>query len=108
MWPQLLERFPSIAGAKLTDPTPDLVRTIIHARPEFNILGSETSIIELWPHGARSVAAWISYAFPALRSEEHTSELQSHRDLVCRLLLEQKKKKEEKPQSDKQPPPKVD
>src|SRR5260221_9070599 len=28
------------------------------------------------------------------RSEEHTSELQSHSDLVCRLLLEKKKKKD--------------
>src|SRR5690349_23903878 len=28
------------------------------------------------------------------RSEEHTSELQSRRDLVCRLLLEKKKKNE--------------
>src|SRR5437773_6287832 len=32
------------------------------------------------------------------RSEEHTSELQSHHDLVCRLLLEKKKKKKTKPQ----------
>src|SRR5438034_4795405 len=31
-----------------------------------------------------------------VRSEEHTSELQSHSDLVCRLLLEKKKKKKEK------------
>src|SRR5437773_3535251 len=30
------------------------------------------------------------------RSEEHTSELQSHHDLVCRLLLEKKKKKHTK------------
>src|SRR5690349_23387973 len=30
------------------------------------------------------------------RSEEHTSELQSRRDLVCRLLLEKKKKKNTK------------
>src|SRR5438034_8720436 len=30
------------------------------------------------------------------RSEEHTSELQSHSDLVCRLLLEKKKKKNTK------------
>src|SRR5260221_8920992 len=30
------------------------------------------------------------------RSEEHTSELQSHSDLVCRLLLEKKKKKNSK------------
>src|SRR3970282_590341 len=28
---------------------------------------------------------------PCARSEEHTSELQSHHDLVCRLLLEKKK-----------------
>src|SRR5690349_22496541 len=32
------------------------------------------------------------------RSEEHTSELQSRRDLVCRLLLEKKKKKKKKQQ----------
>src|SRR5436190_4519852 len=31
-----------------------------------------------------------------VRSEEHTSELQSHSDLVCRLLLEKKKKKQSK------------
>src|SRR5437588_8453675 len=30
--------------------------------------------------------------FQEIRSEEHTSELQSHSDLVCRLLLEKKKK----------------
>src|SRR5260221_2193410 len=30
------------------------------------------------------------------RSEEHTSELQSHSDLVCRLLLEKKKKTSDK------------
>src|SRR2546430_13236003 len=30
---------------------------------------------------------------PALRSEEHTSELQSQSNLVCRLLLEKKKNK---------------
>src|SRR5436190_23766021 len=35
----------------------------------------------------------------AVRSEEHTSELQSHSDLVCRLLLEKKKKKNRKKQT---------
>src|SRR5215204_7307022 len=35
------------------------------------------------------------------RSEEHTSELQSHSDLVCRLLLEKKKKNIEKIESKK-------
>src|SRR5690349_23883452 len=37
------------------------------------------------------------------RSEEHTSELQSRRDLVCRLLLEKKKKKKNKPYHDHYP-----
>src|SRR5260370_13054490 len=39
--------------------------------------------------GARGVAALAKA--PALGSEEHTSELQSHLNLVCRLLLEKKK-----------------
>src|SRR2546421_12914861 len=34
---------------------------------------------------------------PNARSEEHTSELQSRSDLVCRLLLEKKKKKKQTP-----------
>src|SRR5260370_31378979 len=34
----------------------------------------------------------------AQRSEEHTSELQSHLNLVCRLLLEKKKKKQKRTQ----------
>src|SRR5206468_3768978 len=32
------------------------------------------------------------HGLPAMRSEEHTSELQSRSDLVCRLLLEKKKR----------------
>src|SRR5690349_22931940 len=38
-------------------------------------------------------------AWPQRRSEEHTSELQSRRDLVCRLLLEKKKKKKQQLES---------
>src|SRR2546430_3349552 len=34
--------------------------------------------------------------WPASRSEEHTSELQSQSNLVCRLLLEKKKKNKQK------------
>src|SRR5260221_5067904 len=37
-------------------------------------------------------SAWLRRAW--WRSEEHTSELQSHSDLVCRLLLEKKKQLE--------------
>src|SRR5438034_7222049 len=40
----------------------------------------------------RAVVRADGYQF---RSEEHTSELQSHSDLVCRLLLEKKKKTRE-------------
>src|SRR5438874_8157546 len=36
---------------------------------------------------------WNGRCQPCPRSEEHTSELQSRRDLVCRLLLEKKKTK---------------
>src|SRR5690349_24231767 len=39
----------------------------------------------------RNVRTWQEA--DTARSEEHTSELQSRRDLVCRLLLEKKKKK---------------
>src|SRR5438034_9408056 len=52
--------------------------------------------------GRRSAQALVREVFMTLprfhihgplRSEEHTSELQSHSDLVCRLLLEKKKKR---------------
>src|SRR5947207_7928222 len=43
------------------------------------------------PVAAALVADHVPPAAGA-RSEEHTSELQSHSDLVCRLLLEKKKK----------------
>src|SRR3954465_12063199 len=39
------------------------------------------------------------------RSEEHTSELQSHDNLVCRLLLEKKKKQNECPLRRRARPP---
>src|SRR3989440_5261123 len=39
------------------------------------------------------------------RSEEHTSELQSRSDLVCRLLLEKKKKKHKSPLTALRTPP---
>src|SRR5260221_1849604 len=44
-------------------------------------------------HQAQGLEAVGRDAHGIGRSEEHTSELQSHSDLVCRLLLEKKKKK---------------
>src|SRR5438034_8652604 len=59
-----------------------------HAIELCSELGAEVGECEL----PRSV----EYGLPCYyRSEEHTSELQSHSDLVCRLLLEKKKKKKE-------------
>src|SRR2546430_3274597 len=43
--------------------------------------------------GARHVVLVPGHGRGAGRSEEHTSELQSQSNLVCRLLLEKKKKK---------------
>src|SRR5438132_10657489 len=45
------------------------------------------------PARARPARRWPGPTKGWRRSEEHTSELQSHSDLVCRLLLEKKKKK---------------
>src|SRR5438132_14354389 len=45
-----------------------------------------------WPRCCWDDRSAGSSPSPLGRSEEHTSELQSHSDLVCRLLLEKKKK----------------
>src|SRR5947207_15795142 len=44
-------------------------------------------------YARRQNTSWLNlgYNLVVTRSEEHTSELQSHSDLVCRLLLEKKK-----------------
>src|SRR2546426_4054859 len=44
-----------------------------------------------WPGGPALMAAFGIGGTVTLRSEEHTSELQSPCNLVCRLLLEKKK-----------------
>src|SRR5437773_4628003 len=48
------------------------------------------------PHSTTSSSRDSRTNAASRRSEEHTSELQSHHDLVCRLLLEKKKKKKNK------------
>src|SRR5438034_5775954 len=45
------------------------------------------SAMAAWPAGVGWTPSAAQYC-GVLRSEEHTSELQSHSDLVCRLLLE--------------------
>src|SRR5256885_16673962 len=55
------------------------------------IYPARRSGMSLWMN-AQPAAGWIRRG----RSEEHTSELQSPCNLVCRLLLEKKKKKRKK------------
>src|SRR5256886_11256899 len=44
-----------------------------------------------WPGPGDDMVALMNRSIDLLRSEEHTSELQSQSNLVCRLLLEKKK-----------------
>src|SRR5260221_10685846 len=64
----------------------DLVLVSDHA-----FAGNLAADIEKRNLRSASAVAFMSMAIVE-RSEEHTSELQSHSDLVCRLLLEKKKK----------------
>src|SRR5260370_10028638 len=54
-------------------------------------IGPGNSLISAYICVGQRERLFRGLAFP--RSEEHTSELQSHLNLVCRLLLEKKKKK---------------
>src|SRR5256885_12474410 len=55
-------------------------------------LGVEALMADHWAMGGEG-AADVARAVVKVRSEEHTSELQSPCNLVCRLLLEKKKRK---------------
>src|SRR5438034_7831894 len=78
-------------GISLEPPTPaqtDLWFQL--SNPIEDVEGGEAH--ELTLRARETVAATVRTEHEE-RSEEHTSELQSHSDLVCRLLLEKKKKK---------------
>src|SRR5947207_12196319 len=64
-------------------------------RPPRSTLFPYTTLFRSPPPDAwRRPRTWASRSISprSWRSEEHTSELQSHSDLVCRLLLEKKKR----------------
>src|SRR5688572_32348292 len=78
---------------------------------DLTVTGVQTCALPIWPLSSEGVrffakAAIVVYLmtvatiFKRLRSEEHTSELQSQSNLVCRLLLEKKKK----PRHSEKPP----
>src|SRR5690242_21488405 len=66
-------------------------------RPPRSTLFPYTTLFRSQSERLLTVRLWVrvpppELSPPDLRSEEHTSELQSHVNLVCRLLLEKKKK----------------
>src|SRR3989440_3544192 len=67
-------------------------------RPPRSTLFPYTTLFRSDPHGP-TAPTWNVEGGTRnrRRSEEHTSELQSRSDLVCRLLLEKKKEQEEGP-----------
>src|SRR2546427_6782380 len=92
--PRTLHELPDQVGtgrADLGDARPDHLagRRARRVQPEVAAVGDDAVAFRVGkPH--REAAG------PHLRSEEHTSELQSQSNLVCRLLLEKKKKKKPK------------
>src|SRR5699024_11235420 len=66
-------KIPAVIGSVALDVFPALFASVL--------IGKRTG----------AVVAGLGHILTALRSEEHTSELQSRFDLVCRLLLETKK-----------------
>src|SRR5690242_21038856 len=74
-------------------------RNYVKARAQLQALRPliEACAVETNPIPVKGAAAILglmdaTFRLPMTRSEEHTSELQSHVNLVCRLLLEKKKK----------------
>src|SRR5204862_6589353 len=56
-------------------------------------MGASLGALAVLAAASTAPASFGGQGAQAGRSEEHTSELQSRRDLVCRLLLEKKKRK---------------
>src|SRR5438477_5932653 len=81
-------------------PYTTLFRSVVRALRSISFLGRRQSSDEvcrdLRLFDFRVILADASAKMTRKRSEEHTSELQSHVNLVCRLLLEKKKKKKKK------------
>src|SRR2546428_9296253 len=73
--------------------------TLFRSSPSPGFLGGNngTDYCRSSVHPSRGRSCFPS-AWQLLRSEEHTSELQSRSDLVCRLLLEKKKQNRTKQQ----------
>src|SRR5204862_7863516 len=72
--------------------TTEIYTLSLHDALPICLLGNIFGRLELLPGLEARISVGADYADRSRhRSEEHTSELQSRRDLVCRLLLEKKK-----------------
>src|SRR5260221_8929356 len=69
------------------------VHAVNTLEPLTNQRGARTSAVQTAQYNFNNCKVYAPFDARTFRSEEHTSELQSHSDLVCRLLLEKKKKK---------------
>src|SRR5437667_768840 len=85
-----VERGPVSSNAHSRRRAVPKVCAALRRRDPFEDVGRRCSR-EVTAHDEAALAADVFEG--VTRSEEHTSELQSHHDLVCRLLLEKKKKK---------------
>src|SRR3712207_7899813 len=63
----------------------------IHRHPVDKAEGEFPTEVEVVLRDGRTFSTTVAMPMGSLRSEEHTSELQSRQYLVCRLLLEKKK-----------------
>src|SRR6266496_5041516 len=79
-------------SVQLTEPGRRLVALGRTVMSEVQAAERDLAKLARKPTGTLRIALECHTCFDWLRSEEHTSELQSRRDLVCRLLLEKKKK----------------
>src|SRR5437773_9073889 len=79
-----LRSVPVSDAVRIATPLADAPRPVtLTQRASLNVIAS------LLDYGAK-IAVGLVVVPILVRSEEHTSELQSHHDLVCRLLLEKK------------------
>src|SRR5438034_7347136 len=81
-----LEKVPPVS-AQEARVTPALVRLNAGIEPLVRLI-EDTPQAELLEQVAQRIRQGTTYQQVVARSEEHTSELQSHSDIVCRLLLE--------------------
>src|SRR5438477_12851701 len=80
-------------AVRVVFPQPELYPRYRYSERYGHLLPASATIVNQLPGAWRFVYHTNEYGYRvSMRSEEHTSELQSHVNLVCRLLLEKKKK----------------